>query len=112
MPYDEKLAMRVRGTLARYDCVSEKKMFGGICFMLHGNMCLGVLREELIVRTGPKAYAKALAMPHARPMDFTGRVMKGFVVVGPDGWRGDDDFARWVEMGHSFAVSLPPKGTK
>lgn len=110
MPYDEKLAGRVRGTLARYDGISEKRMFGGICFILRGNMCLGVLRDDLIVRTGPDGYRQALALPHARPMDFTGRVMKGFVVVSPEGYAGGEAFARWVALGHDFAASLPPKG--
>lgn len=110
MPYDEKLATRVRGTLVRYDGISEKRMFGGICFMHRGNMCLGVLRDELIVRTGPDRYRASLALPHARPMDFTGRVMRGFVVVGPEGYAGDEAFARWVELGYGYAASLPPKG--
>jgi TfoX/Sxy family transcriptional regulator of competence genes len=107
--YDERLAERVRRALARRDGLSERKMFGGIAFMLGGNMCCGVANGELMVRVGPERHEEALAQPHARPMDFTGRPMKGMVYVGPEGYRSDADLAAWVSQGAQFAATLPPK---
>jgi len=107
--YDQDLAERVRDALALRADLVERKMFGGIAFMLGGNMACGVLEDELIVRTGPDEYERALAEPHTRPFDFTGRPMKGFVVVSADGISVDDSLAAWVEAGADFAASLPPK---
>jgi len=107
--YDEELAERVRDVLAMRENVVERKMFGGLAVMLAGNMACGVLAEDLIVRIGPQAYESALAKPHARPFEFTGRPMKGFVVVGPEGVADDEALAEWVESGAEFASSLPGK---
>lgn len=109
MPYDEGLAQRVREQLAQRPDVTEKKMFGGLAFLLGGNMCCGIVREELMVRVGPDAHAASLAVPHAREMDFTGRAMKGMVYVGTDGLGEDEELAAWVGRGIAFAGSLPPK---
>ena len=109
MAYDEALADRVRHVLGRHKELTEKKMFGGITFMLRGNMCCGVTKEDLVVRVGAEQYEKVLVEPHARPMDFTGRSMKGFVYVGPGGYRSDEALARWVKRGVDFALSLPAK---
>jgi TfoX/Sxy family transcriptional regulator of competence genes len=109
MTYDEELAARVRELLAPHDGLTEKKMFGGISFTLRGNMCCGVVRDDLIVRVGPEQYEAALMEPHARPMDFTGRPMKGLIYVGPGGYRGDEALAKWLKRGVQFAASLPPK---
>ncbi len=109
MAYDEKLAARVRKILIRHKGLTEKKMFGGITFMLRGNMCCGIDRDNLMVRVGPERYEKALAEPHARPMDFTGRPLKGMVYVGPGGYRSDEALVKWVRRGINFATSLPPK---
>jgi TfoX/Sxy family transcriptional regulator of competence genes len=109
MPYDEKLADRVRGVLARQEGLTEKKMFGGLSFMLRGNMCCGVVRDDLMVRVGPKQHEEALAEPYARPMDFTGRPLKGMVYVGPEGYCSEESLAKWVKRGVDFATSLPPK---
>ena len=79
MAYDEGLAQRVREVLAERSDLSERKMFGGLCFLVNGNMCCGVVRDELMVRVGPDAYDESLSLPHARKMDITGRPMKGFV---------------------------------
>ncbi len=108
MPYDEKLADRVRTILgARKDLV-EKKMFGGLAFMLNGHMCVGVTQEDLMVRVGADAYQSALEKPHARPMDFTGRPLKGFVYV--DGDRCDPQcLGEWVRASVEYISSLPPK---
>ncbi|HEU4760001.1 MAG TPA: TfoX/Sxy family protein [Dehalococcoidia bacterium] len=109
MAYNQELADRVRSILSANPGLAEKKMFGGLSFLLRGNMCCGVLGDDLIVRLGPEDHAQALAQPHARPMDFTGRPMRGFVYVGREGWRSDDDLARWLQRGVDLAASLPPK---
>ena len=109
MAYDEALAQRIRELLADKHSVVEKRMFGGIAFMLRGNMCCGIVRDDLMVRVGPERLEEALAQPHARPMDITGRPMRGMVYVTPDGFRTDSDLKRWLELGLEFAASLPPK---
>ena len=109
MAYDEVLAERVRRALAGRNDLSEKKMFGGIAFMLRGNMCCGIVRNDLMVRVGPERHEEALAEPHARPMDFTGRPMRGMVYVTPEGCRTDEALKRWVEQGLNFAATLPAK---
>lgn len=109
MAYDERLAERVRNMLAARPGYSERKMFGGLCFMLNGNMTCGIVGDELMVRLAPDKYEDALAQPHARPMDFTGRPMKGMVYVGTGGIRGDGALAEWVERGTGFAATLAPK---
>jgi TfoX/Sxy family transcriptional regulator of competence genes len=106
--YDERLAARVRAVLASRADVSERKMFGGLTFMVGGNMCCGVNREELIVRLDPGREEEALARPHARPMDLTGRRMRGFITVHPDGLTGTN-LDRWVREAVTRAESLPPK---
>jgi len=107
--YDEGLAQRVRETLSERDDLSERKMFGGLCYMLGGNMCAGIVGDELMLRVGPEAYADALARPHAREMDFTGRSLKGMVYVGVDGFADDSDLSGWLDLAMSFAGNLPPK---
>ena len=109
MAYDEGLAQRIRELLDERAGLSEKKMFGGVAFLLHGNMAVGVVKSELMVRVGPDAHPAALREPHARPMDFTKRPMKGFVFVSEEGCEDDAALAGWVERGVRFAASLPPK---
>ncbi len=109
MAYDEGLAQRLRELLEDRTDVSEKKMFGGLAFLLGGHMCVGVIGDELMVRVGPDAHERELREPHARPMDFTGRPLKGFVYVAVEGFESDTDLGRWVERGVAFAGSLPPK---
>jgi TfoX/Sxy family transcriptional regulator of competence genes len=109
MAYDEVLAERIRGSLSDRDGVSERKMFGGIAFMIGGNMACGVVHDDLMVRVGPDAYDAALANEHVRPMDFNHRPMRGMIYVGADGLRTEDDLARWVDAGAGFAASLPAK---
>ena len=109
MAYDEGLAERLREALADRDDLQEKKMFGGLSFLLNGNLCCGVIGDEMIVRVGPDASNAALQKPHARMFDFTGKPMKGWVIVAPQGVESDNDLQRWVEMGLEFAGSLPPK---
>jgi TfoX N-terminal domain len=108
MAYDEVLAERVRGVLAGRDVVG-KKMFGGIAFMLAGNMCVGVAREDLIVRTFPEDGVEALAEPHVREFDMTGRPMTGWLLVGPGATADEEGLRKWVGRGVAFAETLPPK---
>jgi TfoX/Sxy family transcriptional regulator of competence genes len=109
MAYDETLAERVRDLLALHGDLTERKMFGGIAWMIGGNMACGILGDELIVRLGREEGERALAEPNTRPFDFTGRPMKGTVLVAPAGTGADEDLAGWVEAGAAFAASLPAK---
>ncbi len=109
MAYDEALAARIRTVFEGEPAVREKKMFGGVAFMVDGNMACGVTSDELMVRVGPDNYEDALSRPHARPMDFTGRPMRGMVYVAGPGFESDQDLAAWVESGASFTRSLPAK---
>lgn len=110
MAYDEALARRVRNVLSEREGLTERKMFGGIAFMLHGNMCCGVLSSDLILRVGDEQAQRALReQPHTRMFDFTGRPMKGMVVVGPPGCQTEADLAKWVDLAAESASSLPPK---
>jgi hypothetical protein len=106
--YDEKLADRVRAVLPVGEAITEKAMFGGLAFMLGDHMACGVVKDALMLRLGPEAADRALDQPHVRPMDFTGRPMKGMVFVGPEGLAGDA-LRQWVEAALGFARGLPPK---
>jgi TfoX/Sxy family transcriptional regulator of competence genes len=108
MAYDEQLADRVRALLERRAEVSERKMFGGLTFMVGGNMCCGVNKDELIVRLAPEHEAEALTRPHARPMDFTGRHMPGFIAIQPAGLN-DAQLEEWVNNALARAETLPAK---
>jgi TfoX/Sxy family transcriptional regulator of competence genes len=109
MAYDETLADRVRDVLASRADLTERKMFGGIAFMVAGNMAVGVIGDDLMVRLDPSDAERALDEPYVRRMDFTGRPMKGMVYVASDGIEADDDLGGWVEGGADFAASLSPK---
>jgi len=109
MPFDERLAKRVRSLLRGEHSFKEKKMFGGLAFMVNGHMCCGIVGEDLVVRTGVGTYHEALSQPHARPMDFTGRPMRGFVYVGPRGYHSAAMLSSWIQQGLRFVLSLPPK---
>ena len=109
MAYDEGLAERIRERLEERPDASERRMFGGIAFLIGGHMCVGVIGDELMARVGPDAYEDALRQPDARPMDFTGRPMRGFVTVSSRGIAEDEDLEAWIERGLRFAGSLPPK---
>jgi TfoX N-terminal domain len=109
MAYDEGLATRVREVLGEQPELVEKKMFGGLAFLLHGNMACGVRGEDLIVRVAAEAADAALGEPGTRPFDLTGRPMKGWLLVDADGHAEDDDLRRWVDRGLACANSLPPK---
>ena len=103
MAFDEELADRVRALISGHGELSERRMFGGIGFMVSGNMAVGVIGENLIVRLDPEEAARALAEPGVREFDFTGRPMKGWVYVGPEVTGDDEQLASWVEAGGGFA---------
>jgi TfoX/Sxy family transcriptional regulator of competence genes len=107
--YDEGLADRVRDVFAARPNLTERKMFGGIAFMIGGNMAVGVIDDDLMVRLDPTDAERALAESHVRPMDFTGKPMKGMIFVDSAGTESDEDLAGWVDAGAEFAASLPPK---
>ena len=103
------LADRVREALAPRAELTERKMFGGIAFMIGGNMAVGVIEDDLMVRLDPADAEQALTEPHTRPMDFTGRPMRGMLFVDTEGAATDEDLTSWVEAGADFAAFLPPK---
>lgn len=109
MAYDEGLLHRMRELLDEGPEIVEKKMFGGVGFLLQGNMACGILNDDLIVRVGPEQYDEALADPQARQFDITGRPMTGWVMIAPAGYAEDEDLDRWVQQGLAFAGSLPAK---
>jgi TfoX/Sxy family transcriptional regulator of competence genes len=104
MSYDERIAARIRALLAKRRDVVERKMFGGLTFMVNGAMCCGVTSEALVVRVGPAGYEHALAEPHARPMNFTGRPLVGMVYVDPPGYRTAPALLCWVQRGLDFVT--------
>jgi hypothetical protein len=106
MPYDEELAGRVRKSLAARKRITEKRMFGGLAFLMRGRMCCGVLGDDLVVRVGPERYAAALSRPHVRPMDFTGRPITGFIFVGPRGVKTEAALAKWLREASEYISSI------
>lgn len=109
MAVDEKLVARIRAMFRERDDVEEKRMFGGIAFMVSGHMCCGPLDNDLMVRVGPDQYDDALSRKHATTMEFTGKPMRGFVTVRADGIRTKRDLRRWIGLGLNFIEGLPPK---
>lgn len=109
MAYDEGLAQRLRDHFDGREDVTEMKMFGGIAFMVNGNMCVGVIDDTLMARVGPEQYEEALTRPHAREMDFTHKPMKGFVYVDPEGIEADEDLEYWIGLCKEFVAMLPAK---
>jgi len=111
MVYDKKLANRIQKTLEKCKGVTEKEMFGGISFLINGKMCCGVIKNDLVVRVDPKDYEKLLNRQNVRPMDFTGRPLKGFVYVNPEGCKSSATLAKWVKLGIEYVGSLKEKKT-
>ena len=109
MAFDERLAERIRGSLRRRKGLVEKKMFGGVAFLLNGNMCVGVHKSELIVRLAPEETDAALAKPHVRRFDLTGRPMQGWILVEAAGINTDAKLGKWVAVAVKYAGSLPAK---
>ncbi|MFC8275305.1 TfoX/Sxy family protein [Streptomyces sp. NPDC057271] len=109
MAYDEGLAQRIREQLRDRPGITEKRMFGGLSFLLGGNMTVGVVGDELIARVGTDGAAEALARPGARPMDFTGRPMRGWVTVSGPELAENSVLRHWVTASVAFTGTLPPK---
>ncbi len=109
MACDEQLVKRARAVLEHMPGTAERRMFGGVCFTLNGNMVCGVVRADLMVRAGPDRYEDALKQPHVREMDFTGRPMKGYVFVAAPGIRSDSSLKDWIGSGVTYVCTLPPK---
>jgi hypothetical protein len=109
MPYSKSLAARIRQTLAQQKGIVEKKLFGGVAFLLHGNMLVGVWKDSLIARLGPEQRAKALAEHYVKEFDVTGRPIKGWVMVEPDGIENDGQLGQWIGRAGEYVVTLPPK---
>ena len=109
MAYDAGLVERVREILGEREEFVERTMFGGVAFMVRGNMACGVLEDGLIVRVGRERYEEAMMAPHTKPLDITGRPMTGWVIVEPSGYTSDEDIVGWVREGVDFALTLPPK---
>ena len=107
MAYNEKLADRMREKLMGLKKLEEKKMMGGLCFLYKTKMCSGIVKDELMVRVIESRYEEAFSHPYCREMDFTGRPLKGFVYVSPDGFRKDNDLSYWLDMGIEYVESLP-----
>jgi len=109
MAYDDAVVERVRSVLKRRKGISERKMFGGMAFMLNGNMVCGVNKKDLVLRLGEERAAQALKEPNTREMDFTGKVLKSMVYVSPAGYKSDDQLKAWVKRAFDFAKTLPAK---
>ena len=109
MAFDEALAERIRQRLGRRKHVEEKKMFGGVGFLLHGNLLVGVWKESLVVRLGPDEGEEALLEPHVKEFDITGRPMRNWVLVEPEGVEGDGELAGWIQRAMKFVGALPVK---
>lgn len=114
MAYNEHLAERIRRALAARHDVEEKKMFGGLCFLVKGKMAAGIVKDDLMVRVEGAKYQAALAKPYCRQMDFTGKPLKNFLYVGPEGVDTERDLEEWLGLGIEFVESAPekPKKTK
>ena len=109
MAYDEHLADRIREILGRSRSVSERKMFGGLCFMFNGNMVCGVLKDEMVAKIPREDHNRVIAQKHVRSFDFTGKPMVGIVYVGPGALRSKKDLSKWVELCKRQARARPPK---
>ena len=109
MPYDELLSIRIRAALGPLPNLVEKKMFGGVCFLVNGNMACGVFKDDLIVRIGVGKYQEALAHPHTKLFDITGKALKGWVMVEPEGCASESDLKAWLDQGLAFSLTLSAK---
>jgi len=112
MAFDETLAQRIRVALADEAKIIEKKMFGGIAFMVRGHMTVGIVKNELLVRVGPDTHDKALAKPHAKVMNFTGKPMTGFIYVEAPGIATQAQLKAWIKMALDYTKSMPEKTAK
>lgn len=109
MAFDTALVNRLRSHFNGRQDIEEKRMFGGMAFMIGGHMCVGVLNDSLVARIGPDQHKDSLSSMYASPFDYTGKPLNGFVYVAPEGIRSDTELADWVTKCEGFVFSLPPK---
>ena len=109
MAYSESLLLRIRHAVARHRGITEQKMFGGVGFLLHGNVLVGIWKNSLIARLGPQQAEEALKKPHVVEFDITGKPMRGWVMIEPDGIENDDQLNKWVQRAMEFVSELPRK---
>jgi TfoX/Sxy family transcriptional regulator of competence genes len=109
MPYNEEIEARIKQIVSGWKNTDHKKMFGGICHLLRGNMFCGVYKDFLILRLGEENATKALSLPSVKPFDITGRPMKGWVMVEQAGFSSDEELETWLNQAKGFAKTLPPK---
>lgn len=107
MAYDEQLAVRIRRVIGDRADITERRMFGGLTFLHHGKMCCGIVGQDLVIRIGDEEMPSALQRPHVRPMDFTGRPLRGFVYVGALAVATDDALGEWIAEGVAFTRREP-----
>jgi TfoX/Sxy family transcriptional regulator of competence genes len=112
MPYNTTLEDKIEDIVQQWESIEKKKMFGGICYLINGNMCFGVWKDYLIVRMAPELAAKKLNNDHVREFDITGKPMKGWVMVEKGSWKKRDELVIWLDIGKSFALALPKKSPK
>ena len=109
MTYNEALDKRIRRIVSKWQGTHDKKMFGGICHLLNGNMFCGVHKDFLILRLGKERSEEALKLPHTKPFDITGKKMNGWVMLTPEGYKSDDELKSWLVEAKKFAQNLPEK---
>ena len=109
MPYSKLIEEKIETIVGGWKKIEKKKMFGGICYLLNGNMCFGIYKEYLIVRTGTEVAEKKLKERNVKPFDITGKALKGWVMVGEQGWRRQEELENWLNLGKEFALTLPKK---
>lgn len=112
MAYNEHLAERIRRALSNRHDVEEKKMFGGVCYLIKGKMAAGIVRDDLMIRVVPAKYEAARAKPHCREMDFTGKPLKGFLYVGAEGIDTERELEEWLQFGIEFVENAPARPKK
>jgi TfoX/Sxy family transcriptional regulator of competence genes len=109
MAYKEEIEKRIKKIVSDWENTTDKKMFGGVCHLLNGNMFCGVHKEFLILRLGEEKADAALKSPHARVFDITGKPMKGWVMIAEDGFKGNDDLKKWLDQAANFVKLMPAK---
>lgn len=109
MPYNEEINTRLKSLIIKWKDITHKKMFGGVCYLLNGNMLCGVYKEFLILRLGPNLDEKLYSNPHVRPFDITGKPMKGWIMVEKNGFLKDEELKKWLTLGKDFVRTLPAK---
>jgi TfoX/Sxy family transcriptional regulator of competence genes len=109
VPYNEQLEGNIEKIIGSGKKIEKRRMFGGICYLMNGNMCFGIYKEYLIVRTGIEVAEKKLKEKNVKPFDITGKAMKGWVMVGKQGWKSQGDLKEWLDLGKEYGLTLPKK---